>query len=599
MQIVRNPYVNRSMIRDPDAFFGRQAEVMRLASRLGAESPQSVSIVGERRIGKSSLLSYISHPEIAASYLQEPDRTLFLFIDFQQELRPTIEGFFDTVLKQVGEKLAGRYEPPETADYRGMQRLVEELDTQGYRLVLMLDEFDRVTRSATFDAMFFSFLRGLADKHNIAYITSTGRDLQQLCHTDEIADSPFFNIFTVMHLASLKEAEARELICKPAADSPFPLEPHAEAILELGGCFPFFLQIACSTVFELLVEEGEYSPARVQERFMEEAQPHFQFYWEQMNPVERGLSNSSACGQPVEEAQADFQALVRRGLARADGQLFSAAFAEFVREVYARETGEAPVEVQAERLRSLEDELDVAREMQQSLLPQQGPGVPGLDVAGRCESASEVGGDFYTYLPLGNDGDKLAIIAVDVMGHGMQAAVTALRFSETLRYEIQGRSRATDILGGLNHSLCGTLPAGSFVCCCIGILNAHTRVLDVATAGYHPPLCYDKTHDSVVEVDLGGLPLGINPRAEYNGVELTLSPGDALLFFSDGIIEAQDDRQQEFGETRLREGLADTQREALDAAGSLERLFLDVSRFCSTVSQEDDMTAVVICLQED
>ncbi len=599
MQIVRNPYVNRSMLRTPETFFGRRAECMRLATRLASQTPQSVAIIGERRIGKSSLMAYVSHPQIAATYLDDPQQTLFLFLDFQEDRCPTIESFFSAVFRHVQEQVAD-CPLPAAPNYEGMQELVGYLDRSGYRLLLLLDEFDRVTRSSTFDAPFYAFLRSLAGRYNIAYITSSGRDLQQLCHTEEIADSPFFNIFSTLHLGSLQEQEAVELVCQPSRDTLFALEPHLELILELGGLFPFFLQIACSTVFELLIEDGQIQRERVVQRFMEEAQPHFQFYWQQMSPVERALCNDLACGRPIDSKQAEFQDLVRRGLAAKDGEgrLFSSLFADFLRQAYAREVGEEPVEVQAERLRSLEDELNTARQMQESLLPQEHPQAPGLDVVGRCLSATDVGGDFYTYLWLDEAQTQLAIVTVDVMGHGMQGAVTAMRFSETLRYEARGRTHPVDILTGLNQALCGTLPEGSFVGCCIGVLDLAERRLEVSACGQFSPLVYSAALDEVIELDMGGIPLGIKRETEYHSAELELVTGDALLFFSDGIIEAHDDREQFYGEERLHDLFATGMREGLDAGGLLDRLFWDVGRFSSSAGQADDMTAVVVQLGE-
>jgi len=598
MQIVRNPYVNRSMIRSPDAFYGRRTEVMRLATRIASDTLQSVSIIGERRSGKSSLLSYISHPDIIADYLDEPERTLFVFLDFQEERRPTIDKFIAAVFRHVENKLDGQYLPPTHTDYEGMQQLMSDLDALGYRLVLLLDEFDRVTRNSTFDAPFYAFLRALAGHHNIAYITSSGRDLQTLCHTDEIAGSAFFNIFSTLHVGSLQKREAMELICQPSSDTPYPLEPHAELILELGGLFPFFLQIACSTVFELLAEEGECNRQRVLQRFDEEAHPHFQYYWEQMDPIERKLCYDMACQRSINEQREDYQALLRRGIALEGGKLFSTAFAGFLRTAYARENGEAPIEVQAERLRSLEDELNAARQMQKSLLPEENPKIPGLDLVGRCQSATDVGGDFYTYFWLDPACTRLAIVAVDVMGHGMQAAVTAMRFSETLRYEARGRTRATDILEGLNRSICETLTDGSFVACCIGIIDTRQLTCEISVAAHHPPLYYSRQQNRVIELDMGGLPLGIKPETSYESKKLDLAKGDGLIFFSDGLIEAHDDRQQEYGEERLSELVLACMHQKLDAPECLQQVFWDVGRFCASTGQNDDMTAVVALIPE-
>jgi len=594
MKIARNPYLNRAMIRSPAAFFGRRREVARLAARIASDPPQSVAIVGDRRIGKSSLLAYISHPDVVAEYLDPPDRALFLFLDFQEEPRPSVAHFIQAVFDRLPPVLPARAAIPPRGDYEGLQTVVQELDRAGYRLILLFDEFDRVTRNARFDADFFAFLRSLASHHNVAYLTATTRDLQQLCHTEEISDSPFFNIFSSLYLGPMTPDEAQELIRVPSAETPFPLEEHADLILELGGYFPFFLQMACSAVFERLLEDGECRREQVTDRFLEEARPHFQFYWEQMDAVERARCNERAGGGKGDRERPPHPDLEKRGFILPDGRLFSTLFAAFVRQAYAQEVGEEPVEVQAERLRSLEEELEKARAMQMGLLPQEVPRAPGLDLAGRCQPATHVGGDFYTYLWLDEARTKLGIVGVDVMGHGMEGAVTALRFSETLRYEARGRVRPEAILHGLNRALYGTLPSRAYVGCGIGVIDVEQRWVETVVSGYHPPLHYCRRQRRVVAPDLGGLPLGIRPDTEYQGAGFELGAGDVLLFYSDGVPEAIDDRERVYGEERLQELLLQGGEEDLDAAGMLERLFWDVGRFSASAGQRDDITAIVV-----
>lgn len=594
LKIPKNPYIHRSMLRNPEAFFGRRREAMRLAARIASDPPQSVAIIGDRRIGKSSLLYYISHPDVVKDYLDEPEQTLFLFLDFQEERRLTIEGFIESVLRHLQEATKERYSFREAPDYEGLQKVVAELNNDGLRLILMLDEFDRVTRSSSFDADFFAFLRSLAGHHNVAYITSTSRDLQQLCHTNEISDSPFFNIFSTIRLGPLTRTEALELVQVPSQNVGIPLEEYTELILDIGGFFPFFLQMACSAVFELLAEEDEAPRKRVCERFMEEARPHFQFYWEQMNAVERALCNDLASGAQTNSDRPEYQELAQRGFILEDGRIFSSLFATFLKEAYTQEVGEVPMEVQAERARSMEGELEKARKMQMDLLPQESPHAAGLDMAGRCEPASHVGGDFYTYLWLDEAQTQLGIVAADVMGHGMEGAVTALRFSETLRYEARGRVQPEDIMSGLNRGLHGTLPSGAFVACCIGVIDLPNNSFRVAAGGYHPPLYYDGTEQRVFEQDLGGLPLGIRPDTTYQSHQFSLKQGDMLLFFSDGVIEAQDDREVLYGEDRLEDLLLNGGKEDLSATQLLERLFWDVGRFSASVGQTDDITAIAV-----
>ena len=596
MLFAKNPYLNRTMIRSTESFYGRRSEVARVAQRLAAESPQSVAVIGDRRAGKSSFLHYISRPEIAAQYLEDPDATVFLSLDFQEQRRLTVEGFIVSVFKHLQAALGERYEITQAPDYDGLTSVLDDLGAD-FRLILLFDEFDRVTRSSSFDEGFFGYLRSLAGRYNIAFVTSTTRDLQQLCHTDEIAASPFFNIFSSVKVGPFQPQEARQLIIHPSAATPFPLEEHYDLLIELGGFLPFFLQIACSAAFEVLLEEGEAAPAKVSARFLEEAEPHFQFYWQHMDAVSKSLCNDLASSRDSDPSRSEYQDLVRRGMVRKDGNgLFSAPFSEFVRRHYALEVGDEPLEVQASRLRSMEEELETARQMQMSLLPHETPVGRGVEVVGRVVPATHVGGDFFQYLWLGELGNQLAIVAVDVMGHGMQSALTALRFSETLRYEARGRTSPGDILEALNRALCETLEKGAFVGCCIGVIDLQDRWVEIGTGGYHPPLHYSRNRDEVWQPELGNLPLGIKRNTTYDCSGFSFEEGDALLFYSDGVIEAADDRQVVYGEDRLGDVLLAAARENLSAHAIIERLLWDLGRFTASSGQDDDITAIAIRL---
>src|SRR2546423_13166768 len=96
-----NPYLNRVAIKDPAQFFGRTREVSKIFSRIGASRPQSISVVGERRIGKSSLLHYVNNPEVRARHLDKSDAYAFAFIDLQQKRRLTLTEFFKELFDQV------------------------------------------------------------------------------------------------------------------------------------------------------------------------------------------------------------------------------------------------------------------------------------------------------------------------------------------------------------------------------------------------------------------------------------------------------------------------------------------------------------------
>jgi AAA+ ATPase superfamily predicted ATPase len=195
-----NPYLNRVAIKDPKQFFGRTKEVAKIFSRIGASRPQSISVVGERRIGKSSLLYFINNPEVRASFVDRPESYAFAFIDLQQKRRLTLTEFFKELFtllaKETGDSSLTSLDPA----FDTLRDVLENFRRDGRKLVVLFDEFDAITANRAFDLEFYSFLRSVANNYDVAYVTSSARDLQELCHTQLIADSPFFNIFTNVFL---------------------------------------------------------------------------------------------------------------------------------------------------------------------------------------------------------------------------------------------------------------------------------------------------------------------------------------------------------------------------------------------------------------
>jgi len=282
----QNPYLNRVMIRDPAEFIGRKLEIEKVFSRIGAARPQSVSIVGERRIGKSSLLYHLSRPEVYAKNLTDPSRYVFVLVDLHGLGDVNVSEFFDLLLDEIS-AAAGISRPQRVSNgYLSMKQFIPELHRNGRKLVLLWDEFDSITRNRKFGEEFFSFFRSMANRYDVAYVTTAVRELQEICHTESVAVSPFFNIFTNLYLRIFSPEEARELICGPSGCSQIPLDEHEPALLDTAGYFPFFLQLACSSLFDQLAEgvqkEKAVECARLQ--FLEEARPHVLYLWQHMEP---------------------------------------------------------------------------------------------------------------------------------------------------------------------------------------------------------------------------------------------------------------------------------------------------------------------------
>jgi tRNA A-37 threonylcarbamoyl transferase component Bud32/AAA+ ATPase superfamily predicted ATPase len=331
-----NPYLNRVMIQDPNQFYGRQSEVRRIFSRIGGNRPQSISIVGERRIGKSSLLHYLSCREVQERYFAGSSLPVIVFLDFQQLRHFTVEEFFSLLTTRVRQVCAGIPETV-TPGYRAFQSLLESFQTMNLRLVLLFDEFQGITTNSAFNIEFYSFLRSMANNYSVAYVTSSSVELQRLCYCSDISDSPFFNIFTNLHLKPFEREEALGLIEKPSEQQGCSLRRFADEILSMAGLFPFYLQIACSIYFDCwnANPDKELDRQEVKERFLEEASSHFSYFWEHTTPeaqaiLERLLHEV----QPRPEEAYVSQALQRNGYLIHEQEklrIFSPVFAEYIR----------------------------------------------------------------------------------------------------------------------------------------------------------------------------------------------------------------------------------------------------------------------------
>jgi serine/threonine-protein kinase len=262
-----------------------------------------------------------------------------VFLDLQQEKGMSMEAFVRALLGIANFELRGRLDVSDCAlSLDGIRALVQRLDTAGFRLAILLDEFEAVTTNPNFDLEFFSFLRFLANHYNVSYLTSSARDLQVLCHTKEISDSPFFNIFSTMRLSVFQRPEAEDLIRIPSERVGKPLAPHTGAILEMAGLFPFFIQMACSHAIEYLDEHPEAREPdfkEVRRRFYEEARLHYRYIWDGFDTHERSTVLRVFKGKALPDAlrhvlaELESRHYVESGEGRP--RLFASMFDEFLR----------------------------------------------------------------------------------------------------------------------------------------------------------------------------------------------------------------------------------------------------------------------------
>jgi sigma-B regulation protein RsbU (phosphoserine phosphatase) len=199
------------------------------------------------------------------------------------------------------------------------------------------------------------------------------------------------------------------------------------------------------------------------------------------------------------------------------------------------------------------NDLETAREIQRQLLPSGAKEIPGLDVATAYVPARELGGDFYDLLPYGVG--RLAIANGDVSGKGTAAALYGSLAIGILRELVHDNEASpSEMLAQLNSRLLAARLDARFIAMQFAVYDAALRELTIANAGGTLPLLI--RNREVTEVNVGGMPLGLLPEAEYDEVTLSLLTGDVVVFASDGIHESMNKEQEEYGVDRLKELLS-------------------------------------------
>jgi serine phosphatase RsbU (regulator of sigma subunit)/anti-sigma regulatory factor (Ser/Thr protein kinase) len=244
-------------------------------------------------------------------------------------------------------------------------------------------------------------------------------------------------------------------------------------------------------------------------------------------------------------------------------------------------------QVEARERERLAQEMRVARVIQQTLLPKEIPALPGWRMAAHWQPARAVSGDFYDFI-IFPDG-RLGIVVGDVTDKGVPAALVMATTRSILRAAAERLVAPGVVLARVNNVLCPDIPPNMFVTCLYALLDPQTGRMQYANAGHNLP--YQRTQTSVVELRARGMPLGLMPEMEYEEKEALVAPGDQLILYSDGLIEAHNPRGEMFGFPRMRDLLS-----RLSCADDLIACLLDaLADFTGPGwEQEDDVTFVTL-----
>ena len=242
------------------------------------------------------------------------------------------------------------------------------------------------------------------------------------------------------------------------------------------------------------------------------------------------------------------------------------------------------------RRQRIEQDLQFAKRIQQSFLPQHVPDIPDLDIRDWYRSAQEVGGDFYDFIKLPDN--RLGIVIGDVSGKGVPAALFMAKLTSDVRYFAMSYPDAASTVEHLNNQLVEGQAEDLFVTLLYMCLDISTKRLTIANAGHLPPLVRKGKTGTIERIEGAvNYPLGVLPEAGYEQEEYQLESGDAMAIFTDGIIEAMDKEKNQYGFERLEAAMA---RDFPDVASLGQGVLDDIRRFVGDTPQSDDLTLVCI-----
>jgi len=246
---------------------------------------------------------------------------------------------------------------------------------------------------------------------------------------------------------------------------------------------------------------------------------------------------------------------------------------------------------------TMKRDLEIAREIQHWLVPSSPPEVPGVEIAFVSRPANTVGGDYYDAFLRAVPGAKpdskrLLLVVADVAGKSVPAALLMATFQASLRTLAEANTSLLELVEGLNRYACAhSLGGRRFTTAFFGELDPETRVLSYIRAGHDTPFIR-RASGSFERLETGDLPLGIDAGARFNCGTVTMGPRDLLVIFTDGLIEAVNDADQEFGDARVLSVLKSS--DAASAQATLKNLLSAVDAFVGHTRQHDDITCLLL-----
>jgi len=237
----------------------------------------------------------------------------------------------------------------------------------------------------------------------------------------------------------------------------------------------------------------------------------------------------------------------------------------------------------------MQEQVRLATKIQSDLLPKTAPQIAGYDIAGQTIPAQSVGGDYFDFVPV--DDSRLALCLGDVSGKGLPASLLMANLQATIRGQTLVEATPKICLTRANQLLCHSTDQCNFITFFYALLNHQTHALTYASAGHNPPVLFSAngTHRML---ERRGLVLGIRGQSNYEEETVALQTGDLLVIYSDGIVEAMNHWQEEFGEERLIKAVQQHREQTATALS--EKIIQTVKQHAGPAPQSDDITLVIL-----
>jgi serine phosphatase RsbU (regulator of sigma subunit) len=240
-------------------------------------------------------------------------------------------------------------------------------------------------------------------------------------------------------------------------------------------------------------------------------------------------------------------------------------------------------------------DLQIAREIQTWLLPGAPPQIPGLEIAYVTRPANTVAGDYYDVFPRPgrtNADNRVVLAVADVAGKSIPAAMLMATFQASLKTLSTAQVALPELASNMNRYACTNSQGGlRFTTAFLAEYDPVRRTVDYINAGHNNPILR-RASGQIERLDVGGLPFGIQPEVKYECATTTLAPGDWLIIFTDGLVEAENARQEEYGEPRLLTAIEATR--TVEPSEMLKRLMAELDLFVGNTPQHDDVTCMLL-----